>query len=117
MKERFYNEKARVGMLIALIVVSIAGVCGFVLPNRDLAQAVRMWRFIVAAFAVLGGVWGVLGAMTVLLIHLLSLKSLGVSYLAPNKTVCEGGGILRLRLINMKMRNKFLHPKDRRNQR
>ena len=52
---------------IALIVVSIAGVCGFVLPNRDLAQAVRMWRFIVAALAVLGGVWGVLAGV---LIHL-----------------------------------------------
>lgn len=102
---------------IALIVVSAAGVCGFVLPNRDLAQAVRLWRFIVAAFAVLGGVWGVLGAMLVLLIHLLSLKSLGVPYLAFNKTAGEGGGILRLRLINMKMRNKHLRPKDRRNQR
>lgn len=102
---------------IALIVVSIAGVCGFVLPNRDLAQAVRMWRFIVAALAVLGGVWGVLAGVLILLVHLLSLKSLGVPYLAPNRTAREGGGVLRLRLINMKLRNKFLHPKNRRNQR
>ena len=101
---------------IALIAVSIAGVCGFVLPNRDLAQAVRMWRFLIAALAAVGGVWGILGGAIILLIHLLSLKSLGVSYLAPNKPIREGGGIVRLRLINMKMRNKFLHPKDRRNQ-
>lgn len=101
---------------IALIVVSVAGVCGFVLPNRDLAQAVRMWRFLIAAAAVLGGIWGVIAGLLILLIHLSGIKSLGVSYLVPNKTMKEGGGILRLRLINMKLRNKHLDPKDRRNQ-
>lgn len=102
---------------IALIVVSIAGVCGFVLPNRDLAQAVRLWRFITAALAVLGGVWGVLAGIVILLIHLTGLKSLGVPYLILNKPIGEGGGILRLRLVNMKKRNKHLHPEDGRNQR
>jgi hypothetical protein len=101
---------------IALIVVSIAGVCGFVLPNRDLAQAVRLWRFVIAALAVFGGIWGVIGGLLILLIHLAGLKSMGVPYLAPNRPAKEGGGILRLRLINMKMRNKRLHPRDRRNQ-
>lgn len=102
---------------IALITVSIAGVCGFVLPNRDLAQAVRMWRFIIAASGAICGVWGVLGALTALLVHLMSLKSLGIPYLVFNKPAREGGGILRLRLQKMKSRNKHLHPKDRRNQR
>ena len=101
---------------IALIVVSIAGVCGFVLPNRDLAQAVRLWRFIIAALSVFGGIWGVIGGLAILLIHLAGLKSLGVSYLAANRPAKEGGGILRLRLVNMKTRNKHLHPQDRRNQ-
>lgn len=101
---------------IALIVVSIAGVCGFVLPNRDLAQAVRMWRFLVAALATLGGIWGVLGGLAALVIHLASLKSLGVPYLVTNKPIKEGGGILRLRLKYMRTRNARLHPKDGRNQ-
>ncbi|MBR5529764.1 MAG: spore germination protein [Oscillospiraceae bacterium] len=101
---------------IALIAVSVAGVCGFVLPNRDLAQAVRGWRFVIAVLASFGGIWGVLGGAGILLLHLLSLKSLGVPYLIPNRGLEEGGGILRLRLKNMKFRNKQLNPKDKRNQ-
>ena len=101
---------------IALIVVSIAGVCGFVLPNRDLAQAVRGWRFVIAVLAAFGGIWGVVGGAAILLTHLLSLKSLDVPYLIPNRRVSEGGGILRPRLKNMRHRNKHLHPEDERNQ-
>lgn len=101
---------------IALITVSIAGVCGFVLPNRDLAQAIRGWRFCIAALASLCGLWGVLAGAGILLIHLLSLKSLNVPYLSPTKPLSEGFGILRPRLKNITQRNKNLHPEDRRNQ-
>ena len=101
---------------IALIAVSIAGVCGFVLPNRDMAQAVRGWRFVIAVLAAFGGIWGVAGGTAILLIHLLSLRSLGVPYLIPNRCAGEGFGILRLRLKNMKYRNRHLNPEDKRNQ-
>ncbi|MBR5867811.1 MAG: spore germination protein, partial [Clostridia bacterium] len=69
---------------IALIVVSIAGVCGFVLPNRDLAEAIRMWRFLIAFFGAVGGLWGIGAGVLCLLVHLLGLKSMGVPYLASN---------------------------------
>ena len=85
----------------ALIAVSIAGVCGFVQPNRDLAEAVRVWRFALAALGALGGLFGVtLGAIG-LLIHLSGLTSLGQAYLAP---FSEGKnpGILRGKLKNQK---------------
>ena len=95
---------------MALIVVSIAGVCGFVLPNRDLAEAIRMWRFLVAMFGALAGPWGVLAALLCLLIHLVGLKSMGVPYLQIN------GSLLRGRLKFNKWRNGALHPEDERNQ-
>jgi len=95
---------------IALIAVSIAGICGFVLPNRDLANAVRIWRFGIAVLSCIGGLYGTLAGAVILLIHLLSLKSLGLSYLAPT------GKILRPRLKKQKFRNKQLNPQDRRNQ-
>lgn len=94
---------------VVLIVVSIAGVCGFVLPNRDLANAVRIWRF---GIAVLASLWGLIGAgagVLLLFIHLASLKSMGVPYL-----YC--GSLIRRRLKNQRYRNRKLKPKDEKNQ-
>lgn len=95
---------------VALIAVSIAGICGFVLPNRDLANALRVWRFGIALLAAMGGIWGVIAGVMILLIHLSGLRCLGVNYLAPT------GSFLRRRLKKEKFRAAQLHPKDRRNQ-
>ena len=94
---------------VVLIVVSIAGVCGFVLPNRDLANAVRVWRFGMAILASLWGLPGVGVGLAVLLIHLASIKSLGQPYLYSRS-------ILRKRLKNQRRRNRRLKPADEINQ-
>ena len=96
---------------IALIVVSFTGVCGFVLPNRDLAEAIRVWRFFLAILASFIGLAGVGVGFVFLLVHLIRLRCLGVPYL------CRSGRILRLPLRMEKMRNRHLHPLDKRNQR
>lgn len=67
----------------ALIAVSVAGVCGFVLPNRDFADAVRVWRFVIAALSAIAGLFGWTIGFLFLLIHLAGLTSLGVPYLMP----------------------------------
>ncbi len=95
---------------IALIMVSVAGVCGFVMPNRDLANALRIWRFGIAILAAVSGIYGVAAGALILLIHLSGLKCLGVPYLAHT------GRFLRRRLNREKFRSEKLHPKDRRNQ-
>ena len=98
---------------MVLIVVSVTGICGFVLPNRDLAQAVRVWRFGIGILAMLMGLWGVGIGMAALLIHLASLRCLGVCYLTP---VPGNRGVLRRRLKNQKRRDSRLHPEDEKNQ-
>ena len=97
---------------MALIVVSVAGVCGFVLPNRDLAEAIRMWRFVIAVFGAAAGLWGVAAGVLCLVIHLGSLKSMGVPYLQYNGR----WSLLRQRLKNQKWRNGALRPEDEKNQ-
>ena len=96
---------------VALIMVSIAGVCGFVLPNRDLANAVRIWRFGIAVLATAGGIYGIGGGILILIIHLSGLRCMGIPYLSRT------GTLLRKRLRKQKFRSSKLHPEDWRNQR
>ena len=96
---------------MALITVSLTGVCGFVLPNRDLANAIRIWRFAIALAAAALGLWGVGLGLVVLVVHLLSLKSMGIPYIG-----LFDGGLLRKRFVKDKMRSKKTDPLDKRNQ-
>ena len=99
----------------ALIVVSIAGVCGFVLPNRDLAEAIRVWRFALAVLGAAAGLFGITGGLIVLVVHLAELTCLEVPYLAPFHRPADAS-VLRNRIVLDKFRNFRLNPLDRRKQ-
>ncbi len=107
--------EARLISPAALIAVSTAGICGFVLPNRDLAAAVRVWRFGIAVLGAIGGLFGVTAGALLLLVHLSGLACLDVPYLQPFARLRQVN-ILRPRLKFSKSRNPSLNPQDRRNQ-
>lgn len=94
---------------VVLVVVSVAGVCGFVLPNRDLAQAIRFWRFLICATAAVLGIWGMAGVGTVLVLHLARIRSFGVPYLRIHR-------VLRRKLQKEKLRDTGLGTIDKKNQ-
>ncbi len=99
----------------ALIVVSLAGICGFSLPNRDFAEALRVCRFALAICGSLAGLFGVTVGLLMLLMHLAGLTSLGNPYLAPYASM-EPPELLRPRLSRDRYRPGSLRPLDRRNQ-
>ena len=101
----------------ALIVTASSGICGFTLPNRELSDALRLWRL---GLTVLGGVLGLFGVtagLLLLLIKLAGLESLGRSYLAPFGEAEVKGALVRERLAEQKWRDGMLRPIDERNQR
>ena len=66
-----------------VMVVAFAGIASFTVPSYNLIIAVRIIRFPMIMLAGSMGLPGVVAGMMVLLVHLASLRSFGVPYLAP----------------------------------
>ncbi|WP_379971337.1 spore germination protein [Ectobacillus sp. sgz5001026] len=66
-----------------VIVVSITAIANFVFPAYNMAISVRMLRFLMMMLAASFGVYGITIGMLALLLHLNSLRSFGVPYMAP----------------------------------
>jgi len=99
----------------ALIVVAVAGICGFAIPGRGFADAIRLWRIVLAVLASFAGLYGLTMGILCLLVHLAGLNSFGEPYLAPFARVSVRS-ILRTRLKYDKFRDPALHPQDLQNQ-
>ena len=78
---------------------------------RDFANAIRVWRFAIALLASIWGLTGMAIGTGLLILHLLSLKSLGTSYIKP-----FDNELVRKRLVKDKRRNPRTNPLDKRNQ-
>ena len=104
-----------------LIAVAIAGVAGYTMPSQDLGSALRLWRFLLAILASLGGLFGLTMGCAALIYHLAGLETFGVPYLAPFTTgtrVRRGHpSLVRPPLPWMKWRDGAVRTENRRNQR
>ncbi|MDF2538159.1 MAG: putative rane protein [Herbinix sp.] len=66
-----------------VVIVALAGIAGFILPNQDLSSGVRLTRFLLAILAALAGFFGLVVGLVILIVHLCSLDNYGVAYLSP----------------------------------
>lgn len=66
-----------------VVIVALAGISGFIMPNQDLSSGIRLTRFALAILAAVGGFLGLTIGLIVLITHLCSLNNYGTAYISP----------------------------------
>lgn len=109
--------EARIVSPAVLIVVAGAGIAGYTAPSQDFANALRLWRFGLAALAAAGGLLGFALGLALLLGHLAALESFGVPYFGAMAGPAGDAGVMRRPLRRQKLRPGILRPHNRRERR
>ena len=112
---------AKIVSPVVVIAVAAAGIAGFTVPNQDMVNALRIWRFVLGLLAAALGLFGLTAGLCWMLCHLSGLNLFSVPYLSPlagAADVPEGAGALfRVPVGRVKLRDPALRPEDRRRQR
>ena len=66
-----------------VIAISVTAIANYTVPNQDLSNAIRLWRFIIAILSSILGLMGLSLGSLILLYHLCSIECFGVPYLSP----------------------------------
>jgi spore germination protein KA len=66
-----------------VVIVSLAGISGFIMPNQDLSSGIRLSRFIMSLLAALAGFFGLTIGLILLITHLCSLDNYNTAYISP----------------------------------
>lgn len=102
--------------VLMIIVVAITAIASYTTPISDMGFAIRFFRFIVMIASATYGIIGILVCWVLLLIHLLSLESLGQPYfspIVPFKAEDLKDVFIRLPLKYMKKRPDLSKPVDK----
>ncbi|MFC5447721.1 spore germination protein [Paenibacillus aestuarii] len=66
-----------------VIIVAITAISNFVIPSFNMAISIRILRFLLMLVAASFGLYGVTVGLIAIVLHLCSLRSFGVPYMAP----------------------------------
>ena len=100
---------------LVVVIVSLAGIAGFIMPNQDLSSGIRVTRFVFSLLAAVGGFLGLAVGLIILLTHLCSLDNYGVAYLSPFVDIDESNHkdtIFRFPIKYFRKRTKKLAPEN-----
>lgn len=101
--------EAKVVSPVVVVVIALAGIAGYTMPNQDMSSALRICRFLLVLLAVAMGMFGLAIGSALLLYHLSSLETFGVPYLSPFAGG-NGGHILRALLRYPMSRRRAADP-------
>jgi len=99
-----------------VMIIAITAIAGFLMPNQDFSNAIRLWRLILAIFGSITGMFGLTFGLIFLLYHWCRIETFGVPYLDPfvaNEDEQLQDTIFRLPLFTMKKRPSSLDSKNK----
>lgn len=79
------QSAAQAGLIspVMIIVVALTAIASFAIPQYSFARAIRLLKFPIIILSGTIGIFGLIMSALTILIHLSTLKSFGVPYLAP----------------------------------
>ncbi len=98
---------------IAVIIIALTGICSFAIPNIALVSAYRLIKYFIIFTSAAAGLLGYVAGLLLVLVHIASLESFGVSYIAPfsgtnrNKKTILKDTVFRFPLKNRKGRHFY----------
>ncbi len=107
--------EAKVVSPVVVIVIALAGIAGYTVPNQDMGSALRICRFFMVLLAVAFGMFGLMLGVLLTVYHLCTLESYGVPYMSPLVGLGQrhaSRAFLRRSMPNMKIREPELKTKD-----
>lgn len=75
--------EAKVVSPVVVIVIALAGIAGYTVPNQDMGAALRICRFLLVIVSIAFGMFGLTVGAVLVVYHLCTLESYGVPYMSP----------------------------------
>lgn len=96
---------------LAVIIVALTAIASFTIPSYNFSTTLRMIRFAFILLAAIFGLFGISIGLSVLIIHLCTLKSCGIPYMSPLSSFIENRSDLKDTIIRPRIKNMVRKPK------
>lgn len=88
---------------VVVIVIAVTGISGFIIPNQDYANALRLIRIVLVFAASLAGLYALALCSILLIHHVNTIENFGVPYFTP-MAANEGRDIAKDTIIRLPLR-------------